>query len=47
MVERGLSEHRMVPSTDKPETMRFIATVTGSSRWQARRVETGSFIAAL
>jgi acetyl esterase len=30
----GLSEHRMVPSPDKPETMRFIETVTAFIRRQ-------------
>jgi acetyl esterase/lipase len=29
----GLAEHRMVPSPDKPETMRFIDTVTDFIRW--------------
>jgi hypothetical protein len=30
----GLSEHRMVPSPDKPETMRFIETITAFIRRQ-------------
>ena len=32
----GLPEHRMVPSPDKPETMRFIDTVTAFIRRSAR-----------
>jgi hypothetical protein len=32
----GLPEHRMVPSPDKPETMRFIDTVTAFIRRRAR-----------
>jgi len=30
----GLPEHRMVPSADQPETMRFIDVVTGFIRRQ-------------
>jgi hypothetical protein len=31
----GLPEHRMVPSADKPETMRFLDTVTTFIRQQS------------